>query len=279
MRVAPSTTFTLTDNKAADNSLATQLKLELGKLWIVLKGGTLNIETPSGQAGVRGSYLSVAVDPGMPGVYVTCLEGTCAVQNPAGTLDLTTGQTGRLLPPTNNTYTAPQLGAMTREDYQDWKDNVPEAAGLIPADLPSPVPANVPCVITLSGAVSKTLPCRVEFVYSVADGSTNLIIVSNTQITTVTTLPEAQFIAQLPNDVPPGIYTEGKQAAYVYESLTQAWLRDSEDGIGTSSVTLASLTIEFTSAQGTSYIAHGTVTAMLEAQGDVGGTVTMVITY
>jgi len=286
VRVAPASLFTLTDNQAqSDNSLATKLKLELGKVWIVLKGGTLDIETPAGQAGVRGSLLSVTVDPNNIGVYVTCLEGHCSVSNPAGQLDLTDGQTGRLLPPINDTYTAPQLGAMTPDDFKDWQDNVPEAAALIPVvsatliAASTATPVNVPCVITLSGAISKTLSCTTEFAYASANGTTGLHIVSDSQTTTVAALPEAQFIAQLSGALQPGTYTTGEQAASVIESMTNAWVSDTQNGSGSSSITFTSIDVESTSAQGTIYLVHGTVTATLTAQGTASGTVVMTITF
>ena len=63
IRVAPSSLFTLTSNQPSNGSLSTQLKLNVGSIFIILNGGNASVNTPSGVASVRGSYLSVYVDP------------------------------------------------------------------------------------------------------------------------------------------------------------------------------------------------------------------------
>lgn len=124
IRVAPSSLFILTSNDEVEGGLATKIKLELGRIFIILKGGSTEVETPSGVASVRGSYMMVTDG------LVTCLEGDCSVTTPAGTVNFTTGQrvvftyceTDCILPEVEN---------MTAEEYQEWLDANPEAQGLV----------------------------------------------------------------------------------------------------------------------------------------------------
>src|SRR5687768_1867930 len=83
IRIASSSSFTLASNEATDGGLITKIKLTAGKVFIILNGGHAEVETPSGVASVRGSYMKVEVDTDTGDVYVTCLEGNCDAQNPA----------------------------------------------------------------------------------------------------------------------------------------------------------------------------------------------------
>lgn len=133
VRVSPSSLFTLVSNTEADSGLATNLKLELGRVFIILSGGSMEVETPSGVASVRGSYMMVEVDPNNFNVLITCLEGNCSASNQAGTVNFTAGEktvlfafdeaTGQFLPPT--------VEPMNEEDYKKWLDENPEAAEII----------------------------------------------------------------------------------------------------------------------------------------------------
>lgn len=132
IRVAPSSLFTLLANEEVEGGLATKIKLELGKLFVILSGGSADVETPSGVASVRGSYMKVEVDPETMDIYITCLEGTCTASNPAGTVEFTNGQKVILFhrdPETGN-WTAPTVEPMTPEEFQEWLDNNPEAKEL-----------------------------------------------------------------------------------------------------------------------------------------------------
>lgn len=131
IRVAPSSMFTLTSNDPTDQGLITKITLSAGKLFVILKGGSTDVETPSGVASVRGSYMKVEVDPVTGDVYVTCLEGHCAVQNPAGTVEFTTGQRTTLFhKDANGNWTVPGVEDMSQEEFQEWLDNNPEAKEL-----------------------------------------------------------------------------------------------------------------------------------------------------
>jgi hypothetical protein len=135
LRLAPSTLFTLTDNQSADGSLRTRLQLFAGKIWIILKGGVLDVEVPAGLAAVRGSYMSVEILPD-GSARVTCLEGSCSLGNDSGMVNLTNGQAAIV----RNAGTPPEPGTMTDEDVQAWLDSNPEAEVVI-QDLPTQTPA------------------------------------------------------------------------------------------------------------------------------------------
>ncbi len=133
IRVSPSSTFMLVSNQPSNGSLSTQISLTLGRIFVILKGGSLNVDTPSGVASVRGSYLSVYVDPTTLNVYVTCLEGDCGASNGAGSANFGSGQQTTLFhcDATTGQCTAPIIGSMTPEDYQNWLNENPEVLPLI----------------------------------------------------------------------------------------------------------------------------------------------------
>jgi len=91
-----------------------------------LSGGNASVNTPSGVASVRGSYLSVYVDPSTQTVVVTCLEGHCSAGNSAGSVDFGTGQEVTLFSCTGGQCSVPNIGSMTPQDFQRWLDNNPD---------------------------------------------------------------------------------------------------------------------------------------------------------
>ena len=126
IRVVPLSSFTLTSNQPKNNSLTTQLNLIAGEIFIILKGGDASVTTPSGVASVRGSYLSVYIDPATQTVTVTCLEGSCGAGNSAGNTDFGTGQEVTLFTCTAGQCTVPGVGPMTPQQFQDWLNNNPD---------------------------------------------------------------------------------------------------------------------------------------------------------
>lgn len=132
IRVAPSSLFTLTANEQSADGLMTKIKLDLGKIFIILNGGQADVETPSGVASVRGSYMKVEVDPVTKDIYITCLEGNCSASNPAGSVNFTNGQKVVLFAfdETTGTWTAPGVLPMTQEEFDEWLENNPEAKEL-----------------------------------------------------------------------------------------------------------------------------------------------------
>jgi hypothetical protein len=131
IRIASSSSFTLASNEETDGGLITKIKLTAGKVFIILSGGHAEVETPSGVASVRGSYMKVEVDTDSGDVYVTCLEGDCSAQNPAGSVSFTQGQKTILFhKDSDGNWQVPGVEPMTPEDFQEWLDNNPEAKEL-----------------------------------------------------------------------------------------------------------------------------------------------------
>src|SRR5262245_20017895 len=59
IRVGPSSLFTLIANEQVEGGLFTKISMEAGKIFIIPSGGSAEVETPSGIASVRGSYMKV----------------------------------------------------------------------------------------------------------------------------------------------------------------------------------------------------------------------------
>jgi hypothetical protein len=140
LRVSPSSLFTLLSNESADGGLATKLKLELGRIFIILKGGSMDVDTPSGVASVRGSWMMVEIDPETQDVVITCLEGDCS----AGGIDFTDGQMVIFhFDPATGGYRPPSMQNMSEEEFQQWLEENPESGQLINEFLTSiaPLPA------------------------------------------------------------------------------------------------------------------------------------------
>lgn len=161
IRVAPSSFFTLTSNDEVEGGLFTKIKLEAGKIFIVLNGGQTDVETPSGVASVRGSYLKVEVDPVTKDIHITCLEGTCSATNPNGEqIIFTNGQSVILFhQESDGSWKSPLLGDMTMEDFEEWLQNSNDnetkkyydegvakllEATASPTEPPTEVPTDVP---------------------------------------------------------------------------------------------------------------------------------------
>ena len=127
VRVGPSSFFKLISNATADDSLATKISLELGKIWIILNGGELDVETTSGQATVRGSYMGVSFKDGV--IRLSCLEGTCAFKNETGDYVVPPGFVLECTGPND----VPTIKAMTEQDIQEWLAANPESAQIVAA--------------------------------------------------------------------------------------------------------------------------------------------------
>jgi hypothetical protein len=127
LRVGPSSLFKLESNASNENSLITTIRLELGKAWIILNGGQMQVETSSGQASVRGSYMSVEMKDGV--LRVTCLEGTCTFRNESGEYPIPAGSVLESTGPGE----IPVITSMTEVDLQEWLVANPEAAGIVDA--------------------------------------------------------------------------------------------------------------------------------------------------
>jgi hypothetical protein len=83
VRLGPTTVLTVEELAGSESSPLTRFQLELGKLWIALRGGILDVKTPAGIVSIRGSYSIIEVfADGI--VRVAHLEGT-AVHAPTTT--------------------------------------------------------------------------------------------------------------------------------------------------------------------------------------------------
>jgi len=136
VRLAADSLFTLQGQEPQGNSFLTRIKLESGKLWVILKGGSLEVETSVGVASVRGSYMSVEYIPESAAVLVTCLEGICTLTNGGGSVTLYAGQTGTAF----NFDDPPVVGWMDHGDVQDWLDANPEATLVVVPLTHTPLP-------------------------------------------------------------------------------------------------------------------------------------------
>ncbi len=100
----------------------TSLKLLFGKIWIILKGGSLDVETPNGVASVRGSIMSVEYYPQQQSITVVCLEGHCAFESSQGTVEMTTGQMISISPVTPQPVSTPKT--MNPDEYKHEQEQL-----------------------------------------------------------------------------------------------------------------------------------------------------------
>ncbi len=186
VRVGPSSLFTLEANTPADDGLITTIGLELGRLWVILNGGQLKVDTDSGQATVRGSYMSVDFKDGL--LRVTCLEGTCTFQNETGDYTIPAGSKLE----TNGAGEAPIITLMSEVEIQEWLAANPEAAEIVAA---------------LKAAATAT--------FTVAPSGTSIPEATFTPIATVTVTPPASLGGAVDSDLLSCRYGPG--ASYLYQ--------------------------------------------------------------
>ncbi|MCE9647712.1 MAG: FecR family protein [Chloroflexi bacterium] len=92
VRLAPNTSFVLNTLASDEGTPQTKLQLLFGQVFILLNGGSLDVETPSGVASVKGSLMSVTYSKTQNRTTATCLEGHCVVTDEDEELKLTEGQ-------------------------------------------------------------------------------------------------------------------------------------------------------------------------------------------
>lgn len=107
---------------------STKVSLAFGSVFAVLAGGSLDIETASGVASVRGSQLGVGIVPGAAGVDVSCMEGTVAMATVDGA--------AVPVPPGQQAAVAPGQAATVAEvpiaSLGNWMESVPESIAQVP---------------------------------------------------------------------------------------------------------------------------------------------------
>ncbi len=126
LRLAPNTIFALSELEETDDGPFTILKLFIGKIYIILSGGELQVETPSGLASVRGSMMGVSYDPKTGAMTVTCLEGHCRLQNRDHGIDLVAGQAADI----RDGALSDEPRDLTDGELLDWFEFTPELGEL-----------------------------------------------------------------------------------------------------------------------------------------------------
>ena len=150
LRLAPNSEFTLVEFSPAETDPVTKLILETGQVFVwvtkALGGGSFEVETPSGNATVRGSLMSANYDPTTGRFAITCLEGQCRLAVGDVITDLVEGQKTEI-PGLGQSPLAARL--MDRADLDDWAANFPGLERIInrirqnlPPE-PSPTPTAV----------------------------------------------------------------------------------------------------------------------------------------
>ncbi len=132
LRLRPNTSITLQQLFGNPNSPVARLLLALGKVFVILKSGQLEVQSPAGVAAVTGSFMSVEYQADVNAVVVTCLEGDCTLRNDQAGIALTTGQAASL---SGGAGASPVLRWMTPAEIQAWLDDNPEAQAVAPAVL------------------------------------------------------------------------------------------------------------------------------------------------
>lgn len=122
IRVVPNSSFTLTELAGGEGNPSSKIELFFGKIFILLKGGEMKVETPSGLAAVRGSLLGISYDPATNSITATCLEGHCTLGNAEGILELEGGQAADII----NGDLADEARFMTEEELNEWLEEIPE---------------------------------------------------------------------------------------------------------------------------------------------------------
>ncbi|MGQ0601696.1 MAG: FecR family protein [Anaerolineales bacterium] len=136
VRLGAHSEFTVTELRAEADDPFTRIQLVAGQLWVILMGGSLEVETPAGVASVRGSYLGVNYDPQTQTIVVTCLEGECGLSNDAGEVALTDGQTSQAEEGEPPTPPEP----LAAEQIEEWTEANPEAEAIVEEVYPEGTP-------------------------------------------------------------------------------------------------------------------------------------------
>ncbi|MBI3167347.1 MAG: FecR domain-containing protein [Chloroflexi bacterium] len=134
IRVAPNSAFTLPEITETDGAPKTSIQLFFGKIFVLLNGGSLDVQTPSGVASVRGSLLSVSYDPETGRVQAACLEGHCTLENENGEeVELEEGESAYV----DEEGNVEELDGIDQDEVQDWLDEAPELDGFL-EEVPNP---------------------------------------------------------------------------------------------------------------------------------------------
>jgi len=136
IRVGPNSIFSLQTLTETDEATS-HIKLDIGQIWILLSKGSLDVETPSGVASVRGSMLGVFYDPVLNTMEASCLEGHCSLENEYGKVELTDGQISII----SGEFGPIEAEFMDAAKLQEWVNENPDVWLLfetVPEWLPYP---------------------------------------------------------------------------------------------------------------------------------------------
>lgn len=152
LRLAADSAFVLQSAApAADGGFLGRVQLNIGKLWVSLTGGELEVETPVGVAAVRGSYAVFTYQPGNPDepdddlLVIDCLEGSCRGSNDV--VDEQLGNLERLVLGRQ----ASLRQTLTEDDVRQFLAENPESAALVATLTAAP-----PATATPPGIASPT---------------------------------------------------------------------------------------------------------------------------
>ena len=134
VRVGPNSSFTIPEITVKNGQPKTTIELLFGKVFILLKGGSLDVKTSTGVASVRGSLMRVEYDPEKKLLKASCLEGHCSLKSEDGDIvELVEGEFTYIeggSPPID-----PVL--IDSDEIQEWLDEVPELSDFLD-ELPNP---------------------------------------------------------------------------------------------------------------------------------------------
>jgi hypothetical protein len=145
IRIGQLTVFSLQSQNPVSGGGLSEIQVAAGRVWVILNGGSLDVNTPAGLASVRGSYMSVWVEPNTNRITICCLEGKCGFKNNVADVDMTSGQ--KVV--SSNLNVVPPVQKMDQTDVQSWIDNSPESiamvrqiSGLVVSSTPSLTPTS-----------------------------------------------------------------------------------------------------------------------------------------
>ncbi|HRE26199.1 MAG TPA: FecR domain-containing protein, partial [Anaerolineales bacterium] len=123
IRVGPDSNVTFNFLNPFMDSKLTAMALSEGQTYIMLSDGQIDVETPAGRASALKGYMGVGYDPETQTITVTCLQGTCSIN--------------QTFIPEGFKFVQTQLEdakpvPMEAADYGTWVRDVPEAEALGP---------------------------------------------------------------------------------------------------------------------------------------------------
>ena len=113
--------FTISEFGTDPANAQTRIELTLGEVYVALKGGSLDVNTPSGSASVSGSLLGITLVPGSTELVATCMEGVVKLKREGVEVTVPPGQRAAV----SNESPAPAVGgAMAPAELAGWAVNV-----------------------------------------------------------------------------------------------------------------------------------------------------------